>query len=53
MKKWILVAALIGVVLYQGLNKIETDAYQAQAVRCAEMPDHPGCDDYATAAGNP
>lgn len=50
--KWILIG-LLGVGIYYGISKVETDAYQVRAVRCAQMPDLPGCDDYATAAGKP
>ncbi len=51
MKYLVLIALLLAVALYDYLDDLSEQAYQARAVRCAEIPDLPGCDVFSTAAG--
>lgn len=49
--KILVLIALLAAALYHYLDDLSDQAYQARAVRCAEIPDLPGCDVYSTAAG--
>ncbi len=49
----LLVLFLIGFSIYYGLNRFQEQVYPAQAIKCAENPDRPGCDTFNTAAGHP
>lgn len=49
------VLAVLIVLTVAGLlaffDYIEAESYQAQALRCAEHPEHLGCESFQTAAG--
>lgn len=51
MRKVLLFTVAITGLLLWGLDHVEQQAYQAKAVRCLQVPETLGCEQFSTAAG--